>query len=70
VELAGHARGSGGSAAPSLGPGVSTTAGTSDVGPAMPGARHPGRARAQRLITAALLCAIAAVCTTLALTDS
>jgi hypothetical protein len=37
------------------------------VGPAMPGVRRPGRARAQRLITGALLCAIAAVCTTLAL---
>jgi S-formylglutathione hydrolase FrmB len=37
------------------------------VGPAMPGVRRPGRARAQRLITVALLCAIAAVCTTLAL---
>src|SRR5271166_3495510 len=41
------------------------------VGPVIPGARppvrHPGRARAQRLITGALLCALAAVCTTLAL---
>ena len=62
MELAGHARGSGGSAAPSLGAGVSTTAGTSDRRPG-----DAGRARAQRLITAALLCAIAAVCTTLAL---
>jgi hypothetical protein len=37
------------------------------AGATMPPARHPGRARAQRLITVALLCAIAAVCTTLAL---
>jgi len=37
------------------------------AGAAMPGVRRPGRARAQRLITWALLCAIAAVCTTLAL---
>ncbi len=37
------------------------------VGPAMPGVGRPGRARAQTLITGALLCAIAAVCTTLAL---
>jgi enterochelin esterase-like enzyme len=37
------------------------------VGPAMPGVRRRGRARAQTLITGALLCAIAAVCTTLAL---
>ncbi len=36
------------------------------AGPAMPAARR-GRARAQRLITIALLCAIAAVCTALAL---
>jgi hypothetical protein len=37
------------------------------VGPAMPGVRRPGPARAQRLITGVLLCAIAAVCTMLAL---
>jgi hypothetical protein len=41
------------------------------AGAVIPGARPParrsGRARAQRLITAALLCAIAAVCTMLAL---
>src|ERR1700689_467317 len=36
------------------------------AGAAIPG-RRSGRARAQRLITIALLCAIAAVCTTLAL---
>jgi S-formylglutathione hydrolase FrmB len=37
------------------------------VGPAAPGARQPGRARAHRLITGTLLCAIAAVCSALAL---
>ena len=42
-------------------------AGPATAGPAMPGVRHPGRARAQRLITGALLCAIAVVCTILAL---
>jgi len=37
------------------------------VGAAIPGARRPGRVRAHRLITGALLCAIAAVCAALAL---
>jgi hypothetical protein len=37
------------------------------AGAAMPGARRSGRVRAHRLITGALLCAIAAVCVTLAL---
>jgi hypothetical protein len=37
------------------------------AGAATPGARRPARVRAHRLITGALLCAIAVVCTTLAL---
>lgn len=37
------------------------------VGPAMPRARRPGRARAHRLITGTLLCALVAVCAALAL---
>jgi enterochelin esterase-like enzyme len=37
------------------------------VGPATSGARRPGRARAHRLITGTLLCALAAVCAALAL---
>jgi enterochelin esterase-like enzyme len=37
------------------------------AGAAIPGARRPGRVRAHRLITGALLCAIAAVCAALAL---
>ena len=65
VELAGHARGSRGSAASGLGAGVSTALGSSDRRRGDAARAHGARGRSGD--HDALLCAIAAVCTTLAL---